>query len=305
MVDLMIVMGGGDVGTVSIGRRCMGGRRPRRGRTHRRRRIVPGHFTGVVDHLVDRGQVRGIVLVGRGRVKRHGISRHSGRCFGRHCRIPTLATMPTIVLTRHGLTPRSRPEQHLGQQIDIGLSEEGRAQARGLAERVAHVGFGRVISSPLRRAVETADLISDRPVEVDARMLEMDYGAWEGLTYEQIDEQFAAERARWLQDPAAMPCPGGESGNDVAARVRSLLDDVLDGFGQDGPILLVGHSTTNRILICVALAIPIREYRLRVIQSQVNLTALEWRPGAPIDGATALLLNDVAHVRRPPQTPWD
>ena len=212
--------------------------------------------------------------------------------------------MPTIVVTRHGLTSRSRPEQHLGQQIDVGLSDEGRAQAEALAERVAHVKFGRIVSSPLRRALETAELIAGRGVQTDPRLLEMDYGAWEGLTYEQIAERFAAERARWEQDPARLPCPGGESGNDVAARVRSLLEDML-ASAADLPILVVGHSTLNRILICVALAIPIRDYRLRVIQGQVNLTALEWKAGAAIDRATALLLNDVAHVQRPPETPWE
>jgi hypothetical protein len=53
------------------------------------------------------------------------------------------------------------------------------------------------------------------------------------------------------------------------------------------------------------MGIPIREFRARIVQSQVNLTALRWKQGARPDRAQLLLLNDVAHVRQPPKTPWE
>jgi broad specificity phosphatase PhoE len=132
----------------------------------------------------------------------------------------------------------------------------------------------------------------------------MDYGEWEGLTYQQIDEYGARERRLWEDDPAAIPCPSGESGNDVAARARLFLEELLEQHGERR-VLAVAHSTLNRVLICVALGIPIREFRLRVVQSQVNLTALQWKDGVGPDRAQLLLLNDVAHVRRPPELPWE
>jgi broad specificity phosphatase PhoE len=217
-----------------------------------------------------------------------------------------------VVLTRHGLTTRSHPEQHLGQRINVALAAEGRSQAEALADRLEPVSLARIISSPLRRAHQTAEIIAARrpavagePVESDERLLEMHYGAWEGLTYEEIDQRWRAERREWETDPARNACPGGESGNDVAARVRSLLRELLAGGAPAAPILLVGHSTTNRILVCVALGIPIREYRRRIVQGQANLTALEWAAGARVDGARALLINDLAHVRLPPAAPWE
>ena len=220
-----------------------------------------------------------------------------------------------VVLTRHGLTTRSHPEQHLGQRIDVPLSPDGRAQAHALAERLEPVSLGRIVSSPVRRARETAEIVAARcrpdatePNAQDPRLLEMDYGDWEGLTYEQIDERWRAERDAWEAEPAAMPCPGGESGDDVAARVRDLLADLLarpDAGSPEAPILLVGHSTTNRILVCVALGIPVRDYRRRIVQGQANLTALEWSAGARVDEAKALLINDLAHVRPPPAAPWE
>lgn len=228
--------------------------------------------------------------------------------------------MLLVVLSRHGLTPRSIPEQHIGQRIDPPLSDEGRAQAAALAARLAPFAFDRILSSPLRRAYETAEAVASAAeaptqpaVEIDRRLLEMDYGDWEGLTYEEIEALGAAERRRWEADPATVPCPNGESGNEVAARVRSFLGDLLAaasdpaaaGSTAERRVVVVGHSTLNRILVCVTLRIPVREFRRRFVQDQVNLTVLQWAEGSGIDEAELLLLNDLAHVRRPPQTPWE
>jgi broad specificity phosphatase PhoE len=224
----------------------------------------------------------------------------------------------TVVLTRHGLTPRSDPEQHLGQRIDIELSPAGQAQAVALAVRVDHVRFERIYTSPLVRARETAAIIAQRSpgkptIEADPRLREMDYGHWEGLTYPQIDARDREERRAWEADPATIACPGGESGNDVAARVRSFLADLLKAHdaapladpATERPVLAVAHSSLNRILVCVALGIEVREFRLRLQQSQANLTALRFEHGSGPGDARLILLNDLAHLRRPPKTPWE
>ncbi len=218
--------------------------------------------------------------------------------------------MLTLVLTRHGLTDRSDPEQHLGQGIDIGLSTAGRAQAAALAGRIADEHFDRIVASPLRRAMETAGTVAgERAVEPDPRLMEMDYGAWEGLTYDEIDARDAALRARWVADPETLACPGGESGADVAARARSFLADLLawaaDRPGDDPVVLAVAHSTLNRVLLCVAVGIPVREYRRRFTQSQANLTVLRWPTGAPPEQARILAVNDTSHVTAPGVAPWE
>ncbi|HYM82696.1 MAG TPA: histidine phosphatase family protein [Candidatus Dormibacteraeota bacterium] len=217
--------------------------------------------------------------------------------------------MLTLVLTRHGLTARSDPEQHLGQHIDIGLSEEGREQAMALAGRIADERFDRIVCSPLRRARETAEAVAaGRPIELDARLLEMDYGRWEGLTYEGIEAVDAAYRAEWEADPARLPCPGGESADDVAARARSFVEDLLrwaDGDPGDRVVLAVAHSSLNRILLCVAMCVPLAQYRRRFTQAQVNITALRYPDGAAADQARLLVLNDLGHVRAPGYAPWE
>ena len=239
--------------------------------------------------------------------------------------------MLTLVLTRHGLTDRSLPEQHLGQRIDISINADGRRQAEALAGRLRGVAFDRVITSPLFRARETAEivtaaapLLAGRVIEADPRLKEMDYGAWEGRTYEDLEEHDAEARAAWVERPDELRCPGGESGNDVAARTLAFLTDLLDehrrwharaelrattGTGPrripaERPVLAVGHSSTNRILLSVALGHPIREYRRRFVQGQGNITVLRWADGAgPVD-AQLLLLNDLAHLRAPGEAPW-
>ena len=232
---------------------------------------------------------------------------------------PRLGPVLTLVLTRHGLTTRSYPEQHLGQRIDVPLSPEGRSQAITLGDRLAPIAFARIVTSPLLRARQTADAIVEaecakpRPtIETDDRLLEMDYGAWEGLTYQEIWGRDADHRSHWEADPASLRCPDGESGDDVAGRARTFLqyllaEDLPDdpAAAPERPILAVGHSTLNRVLLCVALGIPIRDFRRRIIQSQVNLTAVQWHQGADVSDGRLLLLNDVAHVRKPPQTPWE
>ena len=253
--------------------------------------------------------------------------------------------MLTLVLTRHGSTPRSDPEQHLGQRLDLPLSDRGRAAGRALGERLAGVPFDRVVSSPLARGRETASLVVPGVrFEIDARLAEMDYGRWEGLTYTQIDATDAAGRRRWEEDPAGLACPGGESGDQVAFRVRSLLTDQLDwadgsgdGTGSEAPggargggtgpegaatapvagmlpaptagssaaplpapvgprVLVVAHSTTNRVLLAVALGVPVRDYRRRFTQAPANLTVLQF-PGSLDEGARLLVCNDVSHIR--------
>jgi probable phosphoglycerate mutase len=141
----------------------------------------------------------------------------------------------------------------------------------------------------------------------------MDYGEWEGLTYAEIYERDGDRRRAWEADPAGLACPGGESADDVAARARGFLGDLLaEHVARHGgdttdtpPVLAVAHSSFNRVLVCVALDIPVREFRLRFQQGQVNLSALRFEHGVGPSDARLVLLNDLAHVRPADATPWE
>ena len=234
--------------------------------------------------------------------------------------------MLDLILTRHGY-PASG-SVWLGSRLDPPLSPEGRAQADALARRLAGVRIDRIISSPMLRALETARAIAtDRPIEVDQRLREEDCGRWEGLTAAEIETGDPELKARWEDDPAGNHLPGGESGDDVAARTRAFLRDLLaaelaggakagrrspDPGGSRGTVteaqaelarerrvMVVGHSALNRILMCVALGIPVRDYRRRFIQDRTNLTVLRYEDDDTPDGAQLVLANDLAHLRSP------
>lgn len=243
--------------------------------------------------------------------------------------------MLNLLLTRHGL-PDASEDVWLGSQLDVALRPEGRRQAEALAHRLNGVRIDRIISSPMLRALETAQIVATgRPVEVDDRLLERDYGRWEGMTNAEIEARDPELLARWDRDPAATHTPGGESGDEVAARALSFLVDLLAAeisnpgtsasahrrspeAGQPrGPVsesqaesegerrvLVVAHGTLIRVLLCVALGIPVRDYRRRFIQGNTNLTVLRYEHGDGPDGAQLILANDVSHLCSPGEAPW-
>lgn len=240
--------------------------------------------------------------------------------------------MLTLILTRHGQAAAG--DVMLGGQLDLRLTPAGREEAEALACRLTGVRIDRIIASPMLRALETAQTIATgRPVEVDERLRELDYGRWEGLTAAEIDARDPDLRARWEDDPAATNSPGGECGNDVAARATDFLVGLLaaelagtdaaarrhssDPGGSRGlvsesqaeaegqrRVLVVAHGTFNRILLCVALGVPVRSYRRRFLQDRTNLTVLRYESGDAPDGAQLALANDVAHLRHPGEAPW-
>lgn len=210
--------------------------------------------------------------------------------------------MLTLLLTRHGHTTRSEPESYLGQRIEAPLTERGRADAARLAQRLRGVPVARIIASPLERAADTAAILAGEslPVETDDRLKELDYGAWEGKTVEQIEREFADEYRRYDADPSSYHVGGGESGADVAERLRPFIAEVLDWAADQPPepeptVLVVGHSSLNRVLLALLMGTPPPDYRRRWQQDWANLTVLSW-PSRP-DGPKLLLCNDVAHLR--------
>jgi broad specificity phosphatase PhoE len=216
----------------------------------------------------------------------------------------------TVLLTRHGHTDRSEPEQYLGQRLHATLTDRGRRDAAALADRLEGVPVDRIVTSPLGRAVETATILaagSAAVVETDERLKELDYGAWEGLTVEEIERRFPGQFGLYELNPAMHEVGGGESGHEVAARVSNLIDDLLDwGLGDGAPdrtCVLVGHSSVNRILLALVLGVPLPDYRRRFDQDWLNLTVLRWKDRE--SGALLRLANDQAHIKGIRGTTWE
>jgi probable phosphoglycerate mutase len=168
----------------------------------------------------------------------------------------------TVFLVRHGETPMHAENRYVGR-TDAPLTDRGHAQAVELGEWAAQARLSAVVSSNLRRARDTAEPAVRKtglPTRVDERLVELDFGAAEGLTAAEMRERFPRERAAFEADPYANPLPGGESPAAALARGRAALADICDGASGDR-VLVVAHGTFLRIVVCDLLGIPLRAFR--------------------------------------------
>ena len=175
-------------------------------------------------------------------------------------------TMPpgartTIFLARHGETPWNSEGRWQGR-TDIALSDIGRRQAATLAVRLGAVGepIGRVLSSDLCRARETAELVARAlglpPPVVDARLRERSFGVFEGLTRDECIARYPTEWARYEQDRRLHP-PGGEPQEEVAARFSAAVDEALAvPAADDRALLIVAHGGALRSYLSVRFGRP-------------------------------------------------
>jgi broad specificity phosphatase PhoE len=155
--------------------------------------------------------------------------------------------MVQVVLVRHGETEWSRDMRHTGR-TDVPLTDRGREEARVLRDSLAAFNFTRVLTSPLSRAVETCRLagLGDRAETVDA-LLEWDYGEYEGITTKKI----RSARPGWFLWRDG--CPGGETAEQVGARVDPLLAELKQG---EGDVALFAHGHVLRVLCARWLGLP-------------------------------------------------
>ena len=145
----------------------------------------------------------------------------------------------TVFLLRHGQTAKNQKNLLQGRS-DQPLNETGRAQAASLGtwRKAQGLAFDRIYSSPLQRAVETARLAAgaDVPLVLDERLLEMDYGPYEGASLDPIP----AELAAFFQDFVHNPAPAGmEPLSQVASRMGAFLRSLE---GQSGTLLVSTHA---------------------------------------------------------------
>jgi adenosylcobinamide kinase/adenosylcobinamide-phosphate guanylyltransferase len=184
-------------------------------------------------------------------------------------------------------------------QADLPLSKVGRRQAARLASRLAQEEIHAIYASDLQRARETAAAVAslhNLPVRDDPRLREMDFGEWEGLTYEEIQERDPQQLAAWEAGPLDVAPPGGETLAQVAARVQAVLDEITAAH-PDQTVLLVGHGGPLRVLLCLALGLsPQVHWQFGLNVASVSQVCL-------YDGDAVLTqLNDTGHLS-PPHSP--
>lgn len=145
-----------------------------------------------------------------------------------------------VLVVRHAETAWSLSGQHTGR-TDLPLTERGREKAKQLAPLLSGLDFALVLASPLQRARDTCALAGlEGRMQIDADLMEWDYGDYEGMTSEEIHR--SAPDWRIFRDG----CPGGESPEQVAARVDRVIERVR---AADGGVALFAHGHVLRILV--------------------------------------------------------
>src|SRR3954462_12224242 len=156
--------------------------------------------------------------------------------------------MARLLLVRHGESTWNAARRWQGW-ADPPLSPLGREQAIEAAARLDGVGTGRVVSSDLRRAIETAELLAPgATVEVAPGLRERNVGDWSGLTRDEIEARWPGMIDAW-QHGRITRIPGGEENAEFTARVVAALVDVaadVDARGDDRPVLVVAHGGVIR-----------------------------------------------------------
>lgn len=186
--------------------------------------------------------------------------------------------MGRLYLIRHGETDSNKSFRFQGQ-TDIELNEKGRAQAQKLAEHFKDIHLDAVYCSSLKRARCTAEPLASlhnigvQPVD---SIKEIAFGQWEGLSYNEINEQGLGEIDEFFKNPALCHVPGGENFTDVAARVEPFFNRCLDEMNTKD-IAVVAHGGIIRVLLCLFLGLDMNKIWNFSIGNCSTTTLAKWR----------------------------
>jgi alpha-ribazole phosphatase len=195
-----------------------------------------------------------------------------------------------LFLVRHGQTDWNLTRRFQGQS-DVPLNETGRQQANALAGRLSNQSFDAIYSSDLRRAAETAGMICASKIHFGTGLREVNFGDWEGLTYDEIKERYPDSLATWERNVYSSSPPNGETLEDLEKRVQSFLNDLIQKH-NDQTVLVVAHGGVLQVLVCLALKLPPEMY-WQFYLSTASLSQISFYPA----GAILNLLNDTSHLQ--------
>jgi broad specificity phosphatase PhoE len=202
--------------------------------------------------------------------------------------------MLSLVLVRHGHVEGISPPSFRGR-TDLPLTPTGTRQAAMTRDRLAgRITPAAVYASPLSRCMSTARIIGEphaRAPVVLPGFNDIDYGEWQGRSYEEVARSDPAGFAAWRRTPHLAEIPGGESLFGVARRVADTVRMLLARH-QGETVVLVGHDSVNRVLLLLALDLSLSHYwRLRQSPAAINELSHSEK-----DGWVVTSINETAHL---------
>lgn len=201
--------------------------------------------------------------------------------------------MTRFILVRHGQTEWNRVERFRGR-ADLSLNETGIRQAEAAAARLKGQQVAVIYSSPLKRALQTADIIARElklPVQFLEGLIDIDFGSFQGLSAEEARKKDNKLLTMWLEQPHLVRFPNGESLDIVRQRVLKAVDE-LAAKHKDQTVILVSHKVVCQVLMCAMLGLG-NSHFWQVRQDVNAINIFEIRDGAPL----VMLVNDTCHLK--------
>lgn len=166
---------------------------------------------------------------------------------------PVSAQCTRLYLCRHGQTEFNRLHKFQGRGVNTVLNDTGRAQASHLAHAMRNVPLRAIYSSTLRRARETATIVSQHHAKLELQQFqdleEMSFGLFEGNAHELFDDQVQAIHHRWLAGDYAARFPSGENPLEVVARGVAKIRELMASSAPDDHVLIVTHGRFNKVVL--------------------------------------------------------
>jgi len=187
-----------------------------------------------------------------------------------------------LFLIRHGQTKWNLEGRYQGDK-DIELTKEGIRQAKLATSYLKNVNFSRIYSSPLKRTVLTARTINeDRGLDIIVRkdLKEINFGKWEGLKFDEINQQYNPDYQRWLDDPFKNPPTGGENFSEFTKRTSKEINRIVEENQDGADVAISTHGGVIVSLLVHWLQVPKERWRC-LIQRQAAINVVVVHEGFP------------------------
>jgi alpha-ribazole phosphatase len=202
--------------------------------------------------------------------------------------------MTKIILIRHGLTVWNHEMRYQGH-ADVPLAEEGHRQAEKVAKRLATEKLSAVYASDLGRACQTAQTVANQhqlPVTLLPALREINFGLWEGCTYQELQRDYPEVIRYWFDRPADTVIPQGETFRDVKERAYGAILEVVKKHPGEC-VAVVSHGGTIRTLLCAVLDLDLNKV-WQIKQDNTAVNVLEFYDTK----ALVSLVNDTHHLQQ-------
>ena len=201
--------------------------------------------------------------------------------------------MVHVILVRHGETDWNTQQVFRGR-IDVSLNKVGLSQAEAVGASLQDSAIDALYSSPLNRALETAHMLTKgRNIEVEREesFIDIDFGAWQGLSHQKAKERYDDLYKTWLRAPHRVTFPGGESLDEVKFRSKKALAKIVEN-NPGRTVAIVSHRVVNKVLLCSIVGLDLTHFWY-IRQDTCAVNRFEYNNG----NYYLTLLNDTCHLK--------